>query len=117
MNERDIIYLKHIRDSIIKILDFTGDLDFKEFSTNYLVQSGVIREIEIIGEAAKNISFETKNKYKETEWRKIAAMRDVLIHEYFRVDINEVYKTIKKDIPDLKLKIETILKIADNKCQ
>lgn len=110
MKKRDIVYFKHIKDSISRINEFTKDISFEEFSANVLIQSAVIRQIEVIGEAAKNISEETKGIYKNIEWKKISGMRDVLIHEYFRVDLNEVYKTIKTDIPTLKSKIDDIIR-------
>ena len=65
-------------------------------------QSAIVREIEIIGKAVKNVPDDFKDKHKEIEWRKIAGMRDIIIHNYFRIDLNAVWNVINKDIPVLK---------------
>lgn len=109
MSKNDDAYLHHILDSISKIEDFTEDINEKEFKTNELVQSAVIRKIEIIGEATKQISNKTKDKYPNIPWKDIAGMRDKLIHGYFGVDIDAVWDTIQRDIPKLKKDIEKVL--------
>lgn len=75
----------------------------------------MIRALEVIGEAAKKIPTEIKKKYPQIPWKKMAGMRDKLIHEYFGVNIKVVWKTIKKDVPELKPKIEKMLKEINNK--
>jgi uncharacterized protein with HEPN domain len=77
---------------------------------NYLVQDGVIRQIEIIGEATKRLSKETKENHSDIPWKDIAGMRDKLIHDYFGVDIDAVWDTVKKDIPTLKKRIGALVK-------
>jgi uncharacterized protein with HEPN domain len=78
---------------------------------NHLVQDGVIRQLEIIGEAVKSISDIIKNEYDNIPWKDFAGMRDVLIHHYFGVDLEEVWITVQNDIPVLK---EKILLISEN---
>lgn len=76
---------------------------------NNLVQDAVIRQIEIIGEATKQLSKTIKEKYPEIPWKDIAGMRDKLIHDYLGVDLNAVWKTVEKDIPFLKNKLKEII--------
>ncbi|MES0337352.1 MAG: DUF86 domain-containing protein [Candidatus Magnetobacterium sp. LHC-1] len=80
----------------------------KDFIGNGLVQAGVIRELEIIGEAAKRITPEMKDKYPDIPWKKMAGARDKLIHQYFGVDIEVVWDTVEQAIPMLKIKIKEI---------
>jgi len=70
-----------------------------------LIQSAVIRELEIIGEAAKNVSVETKSKHPDIPWKQMSGLRDKLIHDYFGVDLDAVWETVKRDLPVLKEKL------------
>lgn len=86
---RDIkLYLIDIKDAIEKIQKYTKSVDFKKFSNNNEKIDAVIRNFEIIGEAAKYISDEIKNDYDEIDWTDITGMRNILTHEYFGVDLN-----------------------------
>lgn len=100
--EKDDIYVKHILDAIRSIEQYTNNLDYKSFTENKMVQDAVIRELEIIGEAVKNLSENFKLKHPETPWQIIADTRNKLIHEYFGVDMEIVWQTIKEDLPKLK---------------
>lgn len=71
---------------------------------------GVVRCLEILGEASRYISDELKNKFFEVPWRQVSNMRNILAHQYFKVDVEKVENAIKKDIPELKVKIERVLK-------
>lgn len=104
----DKIYLSHIKDAIRDIETFTAKLTKKEFRASKLIQSAVIRQIEIIGEATKNLSPTLKSKYKNIPWKDIAGMRDMLIHEYFGVDLEAVWRTVTEDIPSLKKQLAKI---------
>ena len=115
MNKDDIVFLKHILDAIDLIESYLKDRSYEEFEENRMLRDAVIREIEIIGEATKNLSSEFKNKYSEIPWRKIAGMRDKLIHGYFGVDLGAVWDTATKDIPLLKEKLLKILKKEEKK--
>jgi len=105
----NLVYLKHILDAINKIEQYIKKIDENKFSKDTLIQDGVIRQIEIIGEATKNLSEDFRDKHKQVPWKDIAGMRDKLIHGYFGVDINAVWDTVKKDLPNLKAEITRIL--------
>ncbi len=109
MKKEDDIYLKHVLESISDIEKSLKNISKENFSKNKDVQDAIIRRIEIIGEAIKNISEKTKKKYPETEWKKIAGTRDVLIHSYFSVDIDLVWEIVQRDLPILKKQIKDIL--------
>ncbi|HOG57257.1 MAG TPA: DUF86 domain-containing protein [Bacteroidales bacterium] len=108
MEKDDLVYIEHILDCIRKIKEFTNGLSLKDFSVNELVQDAVIRNIEIIGEASKKISSDTKQIFYEIPWREIAGMRDKLIHDYLGVDVEVVWRTITEDIPTLEKQIKEI---------
>ena len=106
---RDInFFIEDILTSINAIKEYTQDIDRSGLEKSRLKQSAIIREIEIIGEAVKNIPEQVKVKHEEIEWRKIAGMRDVIIHGYFMVDLDAVWNVIEKDLPILKKQIEKI---------
>ena len=110
MNKKDIIFIKHIQESINAIDQFSKSINKKELISDRLRQSAIIREIEVIGEAMKNVSETLKNKYPEVEWKKIIGTRDKMIHHYFGVDLNIIWIIVKKDIPFLKKQMQKIKK-------
>jgi uncharacterized protein with HEPN domain len=108
MIKDDLAYIEHILDCIRKINEFSSGLTLKEFKTNEMAQDAIIRNIEIIGEASKKISRDTKQTYYKIPRKEIAGMRDKLIHDYLGVDVSVVWKTIKEDIPALEKSISEI---------
>lgn len=103
------IFLQHILESIKLLESFSKNLTFEKFSKNRLRQNAIVRELEIIGEAVKNISRTFRDKHPTVEWNKIAGLRDKLIHHYFGVDLKTVWDVIEQDLPKLKKQILEIL--------
>ena len=108
--KNDLAFIEHILESINAIENFSKNLSREELAVNRLNQSAIVREIEIIGEAVKNLSEDIKSKHKEIEWKDIAGTRDKMIHHYFGVDLNIIWNIIKISIPDLKIKVLNIKK-------
>jgi uncharacterized protein with HEPN domain len=97
MREGDFrVYVKDILEAIRRIDDYLGALTFEEFSKDYKTVDAVIRNFAVIGEAAKHVPFSIKKKYPEISWKRIAGMRDKVIHEYFGVDLRIFVGYIKK---------------------
>ena len=113
--KQNLPYLKHILDEINFLLKETEALTYENFISNELLKRGCTRSFEIIGEAVKNISDEFKNKHKDIDWKKIAGMRDKIIHYYFGVNYIIVWETIKEKIPELKQKVERFIKEIERK--
>ena len=110
MKKDPIIYIEHISSCISRIKEYTSGIDEDGFLKNNLIQDAVIRNFEIIGEATKKLNEDFRAKYSEIEWKKIAGMRDKLIHDYIGVDLWAVWGVVENIIPTLDTQIEDILK-------
>ena len=102
------IFLAHILEAIDLIEGYSEGKTLEEFIESRQLQDAIIRRIEIIGEAVKNLPEDFKSDHPEIAWQKIAGMRDVLIHQYFGVDLALTWDVVQSDIPDLKLKISQL---------
>src|SRR3989344_3859139 len=107
--KEDSVYLNHILDSIKNVLSDTKDFTLDKFLSNRQVKDAVTRNVEIIGEAVKRLSKEIYQDHPDVPWQKIARTRDMLIHHYFEVDDQQLWKIIEDDLPKLKVSVGQIL--------
>lgn len=113
MKKRDYQdYLRDILDSINDIENFIRGMNLEEFKRDKKTMYAVVRSIEVIGEATKKIPRALKDKHRDIPWKKMAGMRDRLIHEYFGIDVEILWKTVREDILPLKQSIQNILEIG-----
>jgi uncharacterized protein with HEPN domain len=103
-------YLQDILDAVNDIESFVDGMTYEEFIKDRKTLNAVVRSIEIIGEASKNLPETLKANCKELPWKQMAGMRDKLIHAYFGVDVETLWKAVKENIPSLKGGIQKMLK-------
>lgn len=108
MSARDELYLAHVLEAIAAIERFTAG-GREAFFTNDMMQSAVIRQLEVVGEAVKNLSAELTQREAGVPWKQIAGARDRLIHGYFRVDLDAVWVMVERDLPLLRENVRRIL--------
>lgn len=104
----DRVYLAHILDAIQRIEAFTAP-GHEQFTSQVIIQDAVIRNLEVIGEAVKRLSEDLRSQQPEVPWKQIAGMRDVLIHNYFGVKLETVWRVVVDNLPPLKTKVVELL--------
>lgn len=102
-------YLRDILDAAGKALEFVGGMDYERFRNDDKTQFAVTRALTIIGEAAKKIPKSVQSRHPEVPWKEMAGMRDMVTHEYFRVDLRRVFETVKQDLPRLRAGVARML--------
>lgn len=110
---RDADYLEHIQDAMDRILRYTMGMDEAGFIDDELIQDGVIRNLEIIGEAVTKLSPELKTRHSDVPWREISGMRNRLIHGYISVNLEIVWSTVEKVVPAFLGKVMDIRRELD----
>lgn len=109
MKKDPTVFLKHILECINLIEEYSKNLSKEEFKGNIELQDAIIRRLEIIGEAARNLPDEFKSNYSDIQWRQIIAARNILAHFYFGIDLNTIWNIVKNDLPKLKDQVNSML--------
>ena len=104
----DRLYLGHIREAIEDLQQY-AEVGHDAFMTDGMRQDAIIRKLEVVGEAVKHLSEETKQRRPEIPWRRIAGMRDRLTHDYFGVDLSLVWVVVAQELPNLQRAVEQLL--------
>ena len=109
MKHDDQIRIRHMLDSARELLSFVAGVERESFVQNRLLVLAVIKELEIIGEAASKVSPETRKEHAEIPWQDVVGMRNRLIHGYFDIDLERVWDTVSGDVPELVILLEQSL--------
>lgn len=111
---RDHTYLFHMREAAEKVLSYVSGRSRADLETDDMLTDAVIRQISIVGEAAKKVSDETRNRLPEIPWREVTGMRDRLVHAYFDVNLKILWDTIEIDLPNLQQMLDSALRQLDS---
>ncbi len=109
MDRTYLDYVQDIQDAVDKVVEFTAGMTFDQFTEDDKTVFAVIRALEVIGEAAKGVPSGIRQRYPKIPWREMAGMRDKLVHHYFGVDREVVWKTATAQIPELKTLINELM--------
>lgn len=109
INKSDLLYLNHIINACKQIRVYLKNVNWNKFESEKLIQDGVMKQLEIIGEAARHVSDDTRKIYSEISWFEITGMRDRLIHDYVGVNLDIVWKTATEDVPKLEKQVNELL--------
>ena len=104
------MFVEDILEAMDKIERYIKDLRYEEFVKNEMVVDAVIRNLEIIGEASRNIPEDAREKHPEIPWKRMIGLRNIAIHEYFGIDLSIIWEIITKNIPETRPVIKEMLK-------
>jgi uncharacterized protein with HEPN domain len=113
MNESDLIRLRHMLEAAQTALMFAENETRESLDSDLKLVFAIVRAVEIIGEAATKVSVETRSQFPEIEWKGITGTRHVLVHDYFKVNLDRVWNTVTVDLPELIAQLEAIIRLAD----
>jgi uncharacterized protein with HEPN domain len=108
-SRRDLDYLIDIQDAIDRAIEYTSGLTWEEYLQDRKTQDAVVRNLEVLGEASKNVSDDLRLQFPEIPWREMSGTRDRLIHHYFGMNQEIIWQIVQKDLPGLKLLIAQII--------
>lgn len=115
MKKREIgDYVQDILEAIIEVKVFTQRMESADFASDKKTINAVVRSLEVMGEAAKKIPDDVRQKYPDIPWRSMAGMRDKLIHEYFGIDLDIVWEVVSVELPPLKPLVQQVLEDIDS---
>lgn len=109
MEKSDLIRLKHMLDAAQSCLEFSAGKDIEDFKEDQMLAFSTIRALEILGEAAANVSLQFRKKHAQIPWKEIIGMRNRLIHAYFDIDYHIVWSAVSKELPTLTKELKEIL--------
>lgn len=113
MENKDLVRLLHMLDSVEAILSFAKGKRRSSLDNDRLFLSAVLRELEIIGEAAGRISIKTKRKFPQFPWKELTGMRNRLIHAYFDIDHDIIWKTLREYLPSFRKQLKQAIEVSE----
>ncbi len=109
VSRRYLLFLKDMLEASLKVVSFADGLPFETFVEHGMAYHAIVRLIEIVGEAAKNIPDDVRERHREVEWRRIGRARDVMAHHYFGIEDETVWEIVQEHIPELITQLESVI--------
>ena len=106
-------FLGDIQEAIRRIMEYTSEMTYEAFVNDTKTQDAVVRNLEVIGEATKNLSTKLRKRYPDLPWKNMAGVRDRLIHHYFGVNLDIVWQIVEAELPKVRAQLEKILHDED----
>ncbi len=103
------VFLDDILEATTKVLDYTAGLSYERFVTDRKTVEAVVWNLQIIGEATKHIPEEVRSRYRDVPWREMAGLRDIIVHQYFGLKLDVIWKVIRDDLPRVEALVRGIL--------